>query len=125
MTRQKKVLILDDEAMIALDLAMMVEQSGHAVLGPFFTCDAAIEAISESKPDFAFLDVNLGRNRTSEPVAKLLKTLGVPFVFLTGYSVAATGNMAGLDDVLRVSKPFDPRRIEKLISEIGSDQAKG
>lgn len=80
-----KVLILEDEILLAMDLADTLEARGHDIMGPFSTEVDAIQACADERPDAALLDFNLGDNATSERVADHLAAERVPFVFLTGY----------------------------------------
>lgn len=102
------VLVLDDEVIIALDLAEMVREAGYEVLGPFHASETALAAIDEgAAPRLAILDVNLGRHGTSAPVAERLRALGCDFVFLTGYNVAGSEVIAEFPEVPRLPKPID------------------
>lgn len=103
----RAILILDDEVIVALDLAQTVEEAGFAVSGPFHAAAPTLAAIDEASPAAAILDVNLGRNSTSREVAQKLQSLKVPFVFLTGYDVAGSDVLESFPEVERVSKPVD------------------
>lgn len=111
----KSVLILEDEAIIGLDLAFGVEQAGHGVLGPFAGESDALAAIETARPDAAILDVNLGDGRTSEAVAIRLDALGVPFLFLTGHSSDKIALFQRFPDAPRVAKPCMP---DDLLGEL-------
>ncbi|MEL6646172.1 MAG: response regulator [Pseudomonadota bacterium] len=87
MTKKKgKVLVLDDELIIAMSLSDDLEEAGFEIIGPFSKASEAMAALEQTKPDAAFLDINLGSDRNSFEVASNLKKSGTPFVFLTGYS---------------------------------------
>ena len=81
----KRILIVEDEYLIALDLAEGVRQLGCDVLGPVGRVDAAMDLV-EAKPDIdaALLDVNLNGERVF-PVADRLIARDVPVVLMTGY----------------------------------------
>ncbi|MCL3882882.1 response regulator [Marivita sp. GX14005] len=102
----RSILLLEDEALIGLDLQMTLEENGYSVIGPFLTSDAAEEALGQDRPSLALLDVNLGRGETSLPLARRLRELNVPVVFLTGYSAETGGFPDDLRDVRRLSKPI-------------------
>lgn len=76
------ILVVEDEALIALDLSLTLEDHGAQVSGPFATVDTALPACSDL-PDAAILDVDL-RGAKSFPVADCLASRGIPFVFHTG-----------------------------------------
>ena len=80
--RQVKVLVLDDEPIILMGLRHTLKNAGFNAIGAR-TCKKALEAIEESVPDVAILDVNLAIE-TCEEVAHRLHTLEVPFVLHTG-----------------------------------------
>ncbi len=83
--RKAIVLIVEDEWLVAIDLAEEVTGDGYEVLGPAHTVSEALDLIKDADVDAALLDVNL-RNETSYPVAEALAERGVPFSFLSGYA---------------------------------------
>jgi CheY-like chemotaxis protein len=80
------VLVLEDDAIVAMDLAMQVEELGYTVMGPFHDAQSASEMISQGLPDAAILDYNLGHDDTSREIAEQLINARVPVTFLSGYS---------------------------------------
>lgn len=84
----RRVLVVEDEFLIAEELRESLEELGVEVVGPVSTVSAAVELIRSGAPlDGATLDVTLGREK-SMPVAEALRLRGVPFVFLTGYATS-------------------------------------
>ena len=83
----RKILIVEDEAPIALDLATAVQQAGGIVIGPVASVAGAHAAMAENRLDGALLDIRL-RNETSFPLADVLAVLNIPFVFVSGISSA-------------------------------------
>jgi two-component SAPR family response regulator len=81
----KRILIVEDDAIMAMDLMGELEKHGFAVLGPCATTECALELFTEDGCDAAILDVNLG-TETSERVAEALNKQGVPFVVVSGYN---------------------------------------
>ncbi|MEE4199440.1 HWE histidine kinase domain-containing protein [Erythrobacter sp.] len=83
----KRVLVLEDEPLIAMSHEAALEQAGAIVFGSFSNCADALSALDKKSdgPDLAILDINLGEGN-SGAVAERLKSNGVPFVFTTGYS---------------------------------------
>ena len=108
-----RVLLVDDEPLIALLLQEYLTELGCETIGPAHTVSVAFDLIKATPPDAAFLDVAL-RNEVSYPVADVLRVRGIPFMFLTGYIPE------GLDirfrDELIVSKPFDFEIIKEALS---------
>ena len=83
----RKILIVEDEAPIALDLATAVQQAGGIVIGPVASVAGAHAAMADNRLDGALLDIRL-RNETSFPLADVLAVLNIPFVFVSGISSA-------------------------------------
>lgn len=110
-----RVLVLDDEVLVALDLADMLEEMGCRPVGPFYRAEAALAALENDRPDFAMLDVNLGRGTTSEPVARRLEELGVPFAFATGYSSSKVQVPARFPQAPKLIKPLSERDLKGLL----------
>lgn len=79
-----RVLLVEDQVLIALDAESCLKTLGAAQVLIAPTSEHAVKHINTARPDLAVLDVNLG-DHTSAPVAELLRNLGVPFIFATGY----------------------------------------
>lgn len=101
----REILLLEDEAIIAMDVEMTLQSHGYSVLGPCNSIDAAREVIRKHRPDVALLDVNLGRGETSFPLAEELHDMGVPVVFLSGYSSSTVEVPDTLRGATRLMKP--------------------
>lgn len=83
--RGRHILIVEDEAAIAIDLAQLLADHGATIIGPIGTVPEALSSIASLKPDCAVLDINLD-GESVRVVAEALANAGVPFVFVTGYS---------------------------------------
>jgi two-component system, response regulator PdtaR len=79
------VLLVEDEALIAMEVARGLAQSGYRVLGPASTVACALALLQGERPDVAILDVNIRGERVT-PVARELSALGVPFVLITAFA---------------------------------------
>ena len=101
-----RVLIVDDEPLIALTLALSLREMGCSVPGPAHSVDAALALIRQSPPDLAVLDLNLA-GASPARIATALRALGVPFVYCTGYADPARRIEPGLAAEV-VTKPTDP-----------------
>lgn len=107
-----KVLVVEDETLVACDIMLALQDAGAVVIGPAPTVQSALELIDRSPPEAAVLDVRLGADHVS-PVARALHGRGVPFVFHTGH---ANEEMLGEWPQARVvRKPADP---SVLITEL-------
>ena len=80
-----RVLLVEDQALVAMEFGAMLEELGCTVVGPCATVASALELIRTQPLDGAVLDVTLV-NEESFPIAARLQTLRVPFFFVTGIS---------------------------------------
>lgn len=85
-TRERpRVLIMEDEFIVALDLSDMAEDLGFCVDGPFATLAEGEQAVASHLPDAAILDVQLADGEVF-PLADMLMRLGVPIIFHSGHA---------------------------------------
>jgi two-component SAPR family response regulator len=111
-----KVMVVEDEALIAMILEDMLVDLGCEVIGPFGGVTPAMDWLEDPghAPDAAVLDVNLGGERVF-PVAEALRTRGVPFLFATGYGVIEDDRFAN-ETVL--NKPLDPDKLAAAVDRL-------
>lgn len=100
---QPRVLIMEDEFIVALDLSDMVEDLGFKVDGPFATLAEGVRAIADRPPDAAILDVQLADSEVF-PLADRLIELGVPIIFHSGHA-DARGLLARYPTACSAAKP--------------------
>jgi two-component sensor histidine kinase len=102
----RRILVVEDSAWLAAELAALLGDAGYRVVGPAATLDEALALAERERLDGAVLDVNLDGTMVF-PAAALLRRRAVPFVFLTGYgdSFAWPADFA---EVPRLSKPLQP-----------------
>lgn len=81
----KRVLIVEDDYLIAEGLSRAIEDDGFAVIGPVDTVAGALRVLRREQPDAALLDVRL-RQGDSLEVARALRQRGVPFAVVSGYT---------------------------------------
>ena len=100
----QKVLVLEDETLVAIEIAETLRAAGCTVLGPASRVHEALELLRGYRPDAALLDVNVAGDM-SYPVADALRTIDVPFAFVTGY---AGGEVLPerFRDCAMIAKPF-------------------
>jgi two-component SAPR family response regulator len=111
-----RVLILEDEALLAMLLEDVLAEFGCSVAGTFSQNDAALAflATNAADVDFGILDVNIGGQR-SDPVAREFDRLGLPFVFSTGYDDSALNQTWRGKPSLK--KPFRPIDLERILTD--------
>jgi CheY-like chemotaxis protein len=113
----RRFLVVEDEYLIAADVAAVLEALGVEVTGPVGTVAEALKLVETEgdRLDGAVLDVNLAGDRVY-PVADALRRRGIPFLFTTGYDTAALPDSYA--DVARCRKPTDERRLERCLSNL-------
>lgn len=79
-----RILVVEDEAIVAMMLEDMLAELGYAVVGPVTRFERALELARGAAIDAAVLDVNLN-GRDTYAVADALNARAIPFVFATGY----------------------------------------
>jgi len=119
--REQRVLIVEDEELVALELSCELSRLGWTVVGPAATLPEALSLISKGV-DAAVLDVNL-RGRPVYPIASALAERDVPFLFCTGYElVDPEGRFA---DVPVIRKPVHPESVSAALSNLLKAAAHG
>ena len=108
---KKKVFIVEDEAVVALELKGRVRDLGYEVCGHAARGESALRQIPEARPDLVLMDIRLGAGMTGVQVAEELREVfDVPVIFLTAYSDAEVTERAGRSGSFTyIVKPYDPR----------------
>jgi CheY-like chemotaxis protein len=110
-----KVLIVEDQALIALALTEAVEHVGHEVIGPTTTSVEAIELARRLSPDLAFVDVDLERDLAGFEVARELSARSIPVIFTTGRPALARNAGCGIG---LLAKPYSPTDAANAVSSV-------
>jgi DNA-binding NtrC family response regulator len=111
-----RILVVEDEYLLADELALELEDEGAVVLGPVSNVQHALALLdSEATPDGAILDVNLG-GELAFPIADALIGRGVPLIFTSGYDPAVFPDR--YSHVPKCEKPFDMNRIAAVLSQV-------
>ena len=103
-----RVLIVEDDTIIAMTAEDMLDEIGCKTAAIAATVGEALERAEDTEFDIALLDLNL-KDEDSLPVARRLREDGKPFIFATGYDGLPPGS--GFNDAPVISKPY---RIEQL-----------
>jgi DNA-binding response OmpR family regulator len=110
----KRILVVEDENWLAMELAWLVQEAGYAVLGPERSVAEARKALGRIQVDLALLDVAVG-SETVFPLSKILEDMGVPFIFLTGKPGLLPAEYSWRPVV---PKPWQPTVLLALISQV-------
>lgn len=110
----KRIMVVEDEALLALDLAMTMEELGAAVVGPCYRLASALDLAAKSTFDAAILDVDLNGEAVF-PLARMLEARGVPFVFHTGRADPTT-LLNDFSNAQVCTKPSSPERLAMCLS---------
>ena len=120
----KRVLVVEDEALLSLLVEDELRDAGATVLGPACSLGDALRLVEAAAADggisAAVLDINLG-GRHVAPLADRLAALGVPFLFATGYGGGCDTAGHGAAPVLE--KPFDTGRLVAAVEVLASSRA--
>jgi CheY-like chemotaxis protein len=110
-----RVLIVEDEWLIAETLASQLTKEGFVVIGPAAEIREALDLLSTQTVDCAVLDVSLGE-QSSFSVADALQDREVPFVFVTGYTSCDIPRR--FKDRGLLMKPVDPDSLSRALAEM-------
>jgi len=117
-----RVMIVEDEPLIALAMQMMIEDEGWLVAGPFAAVKPAMDAVAAGETiDCALLDCNLG-GETSWQLADALIARKTPFAFTSGQGREDIDPRFG--DVKTFPKPVDERRVKQFLLQIAEQTAR-
>jgi CheY-like chemotaxis protein len=108
--RAGRIMIVEDEALIAMVLVDHLQELGLVAVGPFSRVADALKV--DGEVDAAILDVNLA-GESVYPVADMLKARGVPFLFMTGYGSASIDPRFA--DVPVLQKPIEAKSLEDML----------
>ena len=107
-----RVLIVEDDPLIALDLEDTLENAGYEVSGMARSVDDGLTMIERDPPHVATLDYQLGRE-TSVPIARALDERHIPYCFVSG-----RGDLIEADGRPVVAKPAPPSTVLRAVREM-------
>lgn len=110
----RRVLVVEDEGLLALALQDIIEELGADVAGPAATLEKGLALAREEVLDAAVLDVNL-KGRNSFPIADRLRRRAIPYIFATGYSADLPQDGLGVPVVV---KPYDDAQIAAALRAV-------
>ncbi len=117
--RKPRVLIIEDEALIALETSSHLADWGYEVSGIAASVSDALRQAEEVPPDLALIDVNLASGGDGVAAARELRSrYGAPVVFVTGQSdQESRRRMSAAGAAGCIFKPYDPRTLKALIRD--------
>lgn len=112
-----RVLIIEDEPIIALDLENLVTELGHHVVGTAATREAAVKEAMTKKPGLILADINLGEGGSGlDAVAEILDSFDIPVIFITAYpEKLLTGERP--EPTYLIAKPFLPETVQATVGQ--------
>ena len=113
-----RVMIIEDEAIIAIDLEAIVSEMGHQITGVARTEEAAIKLAEAEKPDLILSDIHLADNSSGiDAVNRILAQHGdCPVIFITAYPERLlTGE--GPEPAFLISKPYSEDQVRSAVSQ--------
>lgn len=110
-----RILLVEDEVIIALAIEDMLVNLGCEVVGPAYSLTAGQELAASESLDAAVLDINLG-GESSDPIARTLQRRHVPFCFSTGYGSSAVPS--GFEDRPILQKPYTLQSLARALEEL-------
>lgn len=113
----KRVLVVEDMALVALDLKRVLQAMGCEVAGPVPTVQKGLELAEEFELDWAVLDVNL-KGELVTPLAMLLKERNVPMLLTTGYDRKELPKV--LQELPYLNKPISEAKLRRALMELMS-----
>jgi two-component SAPR family response regulator len=113
-----KVMIVEDEMLLAMELESEVEMAGHEVTGLAMSSIQARKEIEATRPDFAFVDIHLQDGPTGIDVGRELAKVGIPYVFVSGNIKKIPDNFAGA--LGAIEKPYTMNGMKNALNYISS-----
>ena len=112
----RRILIVEDEMLVGMELESLLQRQGCTALGPAPTVARALDLLEDERPDAVLLDLNLN-GQSATPIAQALLARDVPFVLVTGYGEAQSSEPE-LRHAARVHKPVDHRQLLRVLTQL-------
>ncbi|HEX6102970.1 MAG TPA: response regulator [Alphaproteobacteria bacterium] len=111
------VLIIEDEQLIAMDLARIVEEMGHRLCGTAARQQEAIEIAERTRPGLVLADIQLQNGDNGiQTVREILRRIDAPVIFVTGFPERLLTGEA-LEPAFVITKPFNPQTLKTAIAQ--------
>jgi DNA-binding LytR/AlgR family response regulator len=113
-----RVMIVEDEMLLAMELESEVEMAGHQVTGLAMNSSQARELMSGDRPDFAFVDIHLMDGPTGIDVGRGLADAGIPYVFVSGNIKRIPDDFAGA--LGAIEKPYTMNGMKNALAYVSA-----
>lgn len=119
-----RILVVEDEILIALELESLLQDLGHEVVGIAASYEEAVTLGEERAPDLAFVDIHLADGPTGIDVSRYLADeLGVTVLFMTANAKRIPEDFAGARGV--IAKPYTERGVKEALTYVMAQQGQG
>lgn len=120
-----KVMIVEDEMLLAMELESEVEIAGHVVVGTASSKQQALDLVDASSPEFAFVDIQLQDGPTGIDIGRLLAMKSIPYVFVSGNIRKLPKDFAGA--LGAIEKPYTmngmSNALDYICAVVGGDDS--
>lgn len=115
MSDKLRVLLVEDEALILMQLETLLEDAGHVVVGTAMNAADGVALVYETLPELVFIDLRLGDGSSGLDVARAVRDLdGITAVFITANTRQLSGDLEGAAAV--IAKPFSGSVLEETVA---------
>jgi len=119
-----RILVVEDEILIALELESLLQDAGHDVVGVATCYQDALRLGQELSPDLAFVDVHLADGPTGIEVSRRLTgDMGVTVLFMTANTKRIPSDFAGASGV--IAKPYTERGVREALAYVTAGRSQG
>lgn len=113
---QSRILIVEDDPLIAMMLEDILDMAGYVAVGPAATVQTALDAIDQFSPDAAIVDLMLN-GADSYGVMQKLREHDIPFAVSSGFGADIDQDRAG-EGILILGKPYQPHELEAVLEKL-------
>ena len=111
----KRILIVEDEPLVAFDNETMLADLGYEVVATLDNFDSAIEQIESEQVDLVLTDLRLSGDQTGLDLARIAKQRGVPTLFATGHELPPEASSVAVGCLM---KPYTERTLSRALSSV-------
>ncbi len=123
LSRSLRILIVEDEILIALELESLLQDAGHEVVGMAASSQDAVALGQRLRPDLALVDIHLTDGPTGVEVARRLSEQGVAVLFMTANAKRIPDDCAGARGV--IGKPYTERGVRQALAYVAAGNGAG